>query len=334
LVQEEDYEHTMLFLQQASSFAGQNLIHDFSLISSLAVHFSLLKKRIRYHSYLKNPMAEKIRIQYFQAYEAALSSISFLEQMLPEDEIALLAIYLQSALNSQAKKKAKKKILLVCGPSRLLEMQLRTYFEDAIESLDTISFSDLDTTDLSAYDCIFCSRPLTRKVDLPVYLVENVMDIERLKKLQKELSQKSAGLTDLSSPELFFVMDSFENPNEAIAYLCKQVQSQMESVPELYESILLRESLQSTEYNELCAFPHPANSLAMESFVCICVLKKPLQWNKQNIRIILLSHIGQYESRNLENFYAQFSALLLSKQKLYKLIQDPRYETFKKVCAL
>jgi lichenan operon transcriptional antiterminator len=44
-----------------------------------------------------------------------------------------------------------------------------------------------------------------------------------------------------------------------------------------------------TNFGGSAAFPHPNRIMTLDTFVSVCVLKKPVQWGNGKVQLILLS---------------------------------------------
>ena len=59
--------------------------------------------------------------------------------------------------------------------------------------------------------------------------------------------------------------------------------------------------------------------------------KISLLWNKEKIRIILLSSVEKTSIKDLDDFYQLISTFLMDETLQWRLIQNPKYEILKQI---
>lgn len=151
------------------------------------LHIRALIQRLKYRIEIKNPLTATIKSNYSQSFKYMKKvAEKVLEHEVSDDEIAYLAVYIQSLLENRI---PMKKIVIVChsgfGTSLLLKKRILANF-DEIEIVDILSSDDLKKYDLSAIDYVISTVHL-KDMDFENILYVSTLllkeDIERINKV-------------------------------------------------------------------------------------------------------------------------------------------------------
>lgn len=315
--------------------AGISFSSDLNLRLALSLHMVSLAKRIRYKTYIKNPLLEDIKSRLIAAYELAIKAARFInrhyECCLPEDETGYLALYINLSLEKELDRIQKKNILVVCssglGSAKLLEYYFERNFKAYIRKLTVCSSLEMEKTDLDRYDCVFSTVPIHRKMSVPVFLIENVVDYRDALQIAQKLKRlDKPDLKRYFPKELFFLFDSFESREDAIHQIVERCHLCYKLPKDFEKLVLEREKIASTEFHEMAAFPHAYKPVADTTFVSVVILRKPLLWKSSRIRLIFLSSVEKGMNKDLDRFYRVVSVLLSDSYIQRQLIENPTYD--------
>ena len=226
--------------------------------------------------------------------------------------------------------------LVVCssgvGSARLLEYFFKENFNDYIEHLEVCSLHELENISLTKFDCIFTTVPLAIKVNIPIFLINNLINQRDTIKITNNLKQlNQANILDYFPEQLFFTYESFSSKEEAIHEIINECKKSYDLPADFEQYVLQREALATTEFNDLIAFPHSNKPVSNATFVAVTILKKPLLWKKHKIRIILLSAIENKAIKELDDFYKIISNIISDSTIQWNLINNPNYQYFKEI---
>ena len=310
---------------------------DLNLRLSLSLHMVSLVRRIKYRTYMRNPLLNDIKTRLIEAYELAISLSEFINSrfgcVLPEDETGYLALYINLSLEQELNRIQKKRILLVCssgmGSGKLLEYYFEENFKAYIQRITVCSGLDMEKEDMSQYDCVFSTIPIKRRLPVPVFVISHFVGGKDAGNIARKF--KTLHEFDLKSyfpRELFFVFDSFKDKEEAIRQIVRRCHLYYK-LPQEFEALVLeRERMGSTEFHGLAAFPHAYRPVTDHTFVSVTVLKKPMVWKKARVRLIFLSSMEKRINRNLDKFYKVVSVLLGDIAVQRQILEDPVYDNF------
>lgn len=313
---------------------------DLNLQLALSLHLIPLVKRIQYGTFMHNPLKDEIKSKLIMAYELAVKACVVINQRfnctLSEDEIAYFALHINLSLEQKKYNFHRNNILVVCssgvGSARLLEYFFKENFNDYIEHLEVCSLHELENISLTKFDCIFTTVPLAIKVNIPIFLINNLINQRDTIKITNNLKQlNQANILDYFPEQLFFTYESFSSKEEAIHEIINECKKSYDLPADFEQYVLQREALATTEFNDLIAFPHSNKPVSNATFVAVTILKKPLLWKKHKIRIILLSAIENKAIKELDDFYKIISNIISDSTIQWNLINNPNYQYFKEI---
>lgn len=87
-----------------------------------------------------------------------------------------------------------------------------------------------------------------------------------------------------------------------------------------------RESLAATSFGGLVAMPHPWKAVSKDTFVCLAILGKPVQWGEAKVQVVFLVSIADDATAKLQKFYQVVAQLMVDEACICKLIAERRFE--------
>lgn len=114
---------------------------------------------------------------------------------------------------------------------------------------------------------------------------------------------------------------------EILSSMCGRVSEMDSRRTGLYESVMERELLCSTDFGNLVAIPHPNKIMEEESSIYVAVLDQPVLWNRYPVQVVMLMVMGRMEGKELQDFYEMTTRFIADKDAINRLIQYRNYET-------
>lgn len=309
---------------------------DEDLKKSLYLHMMPLMNRMRYDLELRNPLIAEIKMNYPLTYDLAGEVALILHHTygfkLKEDEIAYLSIHFNLALERYKRKMKKFNVLVVfaegTSTSKLLEYKFQNIFHEYLNEVTFISVKKVKKEHQKNVDMIISTHDLG--AIFPEYI--------RISPFLNERDQANVFahflhdhhdlyLIDCISSHLFFTDIKAESKNEALIKICQRLERIYPDLEHLYDSIMARESLLTTELGNLAAFPHPLNPLGSTTFMSVTILDHPVLWDNQAVQIIFLSTIAKDNDKHLEQFYASFVEIVKDELKITQLLKKRDFST-------
>lgn len=310
---------------------------NFELRMSINQHLVPLDIRVRYDIPLTNPMLDDIKKKYMAGYTIAAQSVAVLKEYyqkeISEDETGYLALIFALALEQREDRISTNKynILVVCnsgkGISRLLMHRFKQVFEEYLKEIYVSSLFDLKNFDFSVVDYVFTTVPIEMAIPVPIQEVGLFLeqeDIEAIRSILK--SGNRAFLFKLYRRENFLGRMEGKNREDVLRRICESVYKIHSYEPGLYESVMEREMLCSTDFGNLVAMPHPCKPMSDETVIYVSVLKEPIQWNRHMVQVVFLILIGRMEESELQDFYEITTKYIADKNAIGKLVHECDYE--------
>ena len=335
IINGEVYEIVSHMLRAVYDSYHIDLMDDLELRMMLALHLVPFGVRMAYDLVLHNPLLVDIKTKYTMAYNLAVVASEELRKHynkeIKEDEIGYFALHFNLALERKNRKQDKKNILIVCGTGRGTAQLLMYQFKDnfgkylnQIYTSDALGIKNVDFTDI---DYVITTVPIAYSVPVPILEIKSFVEDRDVKTIKRFLSQgHSRTMEKYFRKDLFLTNVGFETKEEVLQYMVKKIESVYDIPSDFYDAIFHRERQAGTEFGNLVAIPHPYKAMTKETFVCICILNKPIIWDKKKVQLIYLMSMEDNSNRNLMTFYKITSKLLVNPKYVNELIQNKRFE--------
>lgn len=96
----------------------------------------------------------------------------------------------------------------------------------------------------------------------------------------------------------------------------------------MYQSLVDREVLSSTEVGNHCAMPHPLKADVDQSYLYIIRLKKPIIWDNQKVQLVIFSIWAENEDATLSQ---KIIDLVSNQGAVSELLDDFTLNTFNRL---
>lgn len=339
-----DCELKELTLQMLDSI--KNTFHiDFQSDSDLNFvlnqHMISLCARLKYRLKLENPILEEVKENYSFAYAIAAHASTvlaeFFNTIVPEEEIAYLALCFALALKRQGNYLRKRNVLLICssgtGSAKLFEYRFRELFHDYIDLIYSCDIHNLSSIDFNKIDCAFSTVPIKSPLPIPVCQVQYFFDKHNSADVERILKNKPrTGIKKYFDKRLFFTNIKGKNREQILKNICTKIQDIKELPDGFEENVLKRENLMQTDIFPFVAIPHPYKPITKDTFVSVAILDKPIFWHMYEVQIIFLLSVST-KKENLEDFYHITTKFILDENCIKELLQKKNYDTLIRIIS-
>ena len=127
-----------------------------------------------------------------------------------------------------------------------------------------------------------------------------------------------------SADENYFILSGSQSKDKVLDYMTSRLIENGYLTGNDAENILQREKLSSTEIALNTAFPHCL--IDNPSFLAITILKQPVLWDKNYVRLVLLMGINKNEDSNRDAIKYLFDSL--TSEKIRILLESADYKEF------
>ncbi|MDT2596941.1 PRD domain-containing protein [Enterococcus dongliensis] len=308
---------------------------DQDLTNALLMHVAPLLQRLYTGHQLENPIIEDIYTQYANVFNVAMIFINELNKDLDEDiskdEIGYVAIYFVASLEKQSNQLIDdyKKIAVICstggGAAYLLKVNLERLFSNA--EVDTFALNEINQID-SSFDLLISTVPLEQaNLEIPIIYTKTILSQTEIAKIEKDLNLLRESQNKVFDVNQFvlslFDSNHFQIKKQSEDYLQllekegARLEAQAWAEAGFKQSVLKREKMIDTIYQQGVAGPHPMEQAAIKEVIDVILLKKPLLYGDKQVKIIFLINI----KKDHLNLHKEISRLMI------KMMDDTTLDT-------
>ncbi len=278
------------FLSMVQKVLGIDFSERERLVNGLVLHLVPTVNRIEYGLNLHNPLLSEIKQNYSSIYGVSwlINGIfkKYIGKKVGEDEIGYITLHIAAAIERSRK---KIKVAVVCttgiGSSQLLTIRLEEAFPQL--QIEAVSMTEITSYQAEQVDLILSTIPLnTNKPYLIISSMLKQSEINRIRVFINQLNQKPP-ITLFSEEDI--VIEN--NQTERFEILKKMAIKSVEdgSVEEgFYESVLSRETINSTEIGEGVVLAHGFTEYVRRSKIMITILNKKVHWSMEYVDIVFM----------------------------------------------
>ena len=285
-----------------------------------------------------------IRIKYPYAYELGKIAKKTIEEelglKLDDEEISNIAVHVGGAIERSEHNQKKKvfKVIIVCvsgiGTSMLVKNKLEYLFEGKIEIVKIIPAYLIDYINVMEVDFIISTVDIKCE-RVPVITVSPLLNDNEVKIIEKFMKTgkmyKEVETRDLFDRNLFFTDLDFNTKEEVIEYMGSQLVNQGVIDDEMKKSFFDREKIATTEIGHMVALPHGANGKILKNKIAVGILKNPIHWTLDDVRLVLILAIDKDEIFDYEKVFSTIYKQVGSVSKVIGICENKSYEKFMKM---
>ena len=285
-----------------------------------------------------------IRIKYPYAYELGKIAKKTIEEelglKLDDEEISNIAVHVGGAIERSEHNQKKKvfKVIIVCvsgiGTSMLVKNKLEYLFEGKIDIVKIIPAYLIDYINVMEVDFIISTVDIKCE-RVPVITVSPLLNDNEVKIIEKFMKTgkmyKEVETRDLFDRNLFFTDLDFNTKEEVIEYMGSQLVNQGVIDDEMKKSFFDREKIATTEIGHMVALPHGANGKILKNKIAVGILKNPIHWTLDDVRLVLILAIDKDEIFDYEKLFSTIYKQVGSVSKVIGICENKSYEKFMKM---
>ena len=217
--------------------------------------------------------------------------------------------------------------------SLLISKKIKEKFKNHISKLLVIPVAMLNEVNIADFDIILTDSLKSQKIPESAHRISEYIDEEDCKIIQTLLdNQERSHFKNYINKDLITIGE-FKSKEDVIEKICKKA-AKVYGIDfnHLYESIMEREKLGFTAYDNYIAIPHTANKVSEDTFISVGISEKPIKWDDKNIYIVILISIGSNsENYNLYDLYDSLSRFISKRDKIIELIKEPSINKFMEI---
>ncbi|MGV3466573.1 MAG: BglG family transcription antiterminator [Heyndrickxia sp.] len=312
-------------------------------IVKFTLHIRNLVFRAKNKQWSRNPLTYKLKDKYPLIYEISVFISNELQKVenivIKEDEIAYIAFHIGAFFERQ--KELESKILCAVVCPNYYDMQLNLVqnieakFKDAIEIIQVTSELD-NLLHTDKIEFIITTLPI-KSLQIPTVFVHPYItkeDYEHIQNQLVKLSERKNILEVKNYLEMFFNEELFmkniylNNAEEYIEYMSLKLYEKQYVNKDYCQSVLEREKMSSTAFNNNVAVPHSMKMDARRTGICIILNEKPVKWGEEKVQIITMIAINKTERQLFSHVFESFINILSEWENVRELTKAIDYKDF------
>lgn len=305
---------------------GTGFENDDELLNSICSHIASNISNYLLMSRVDNALLNQIRLNYTNEHVYALEMANALSEALDirisDEDVGYLTLHFANC-NEKKKEETEIDACIIYSLSLTTAKILQLRLNDSYPQLNTTIKKSDETVDENSLKIIYEDDiEIDNSIKITPFVDENdkkTIDAAILEKI---------GYTPfirLCSEDDFYIVEKKRSKNEFLEYVNKILMEKGRISDEEARNILERESLSSTEIAPGVSFPHCI--VRGKSFISIFILKQPIFWSANYVRLVMVMGYNKQSKGNKEAIKYLFSNLAEPK-KTEKLIQTETFKEF------
>lgn len=300
----------------------QNNRADNILISDLALHLSTTISRLKKGLAIKNPYTNEIKKNFPYSFDDAAQLAEKIQNrfeiVIPEDEIAYMALHFQNFFERKSYKN-RVDVVIVCstglGMSRFLEQKVIETYHDKVNIVQVMSFAQFEQTRISV--------PLI----LSTINIKNYSgDVVTVSPLLEDLDKKKINIAirkitlENKSYEIFSNLIRLDqvyvnkcphvlSDETIIDFLGEKLIENGFAKEGVVESALKREKMASTVINGIAA-PHAEVKYIIKPSISVLLSKQGIRWGDSKVNLVFFIGLNDLVADKIREIYKYFSKLI------------------------
>ena len=332
---------TDYYVEQVNNHYLVNL-SDERFTTAFTLHLENLLLRAQTGNYTKNPMAESIKLNNPLIYDIAIYiGLDLMERfhiLIPEDEIAFLAIHIGAELERQNTTRSKIRTALLCPDYRTLSNELLNKlllnFGNWLDIICSVcdeaelkeqSFSLLLTTIplKKAWECdVILLSPfnLNAQYDIIYEAITKKQDHDKNERLKKNFHT-------FFEADLFETNAEFSHRDDILHCLCQKLLQKDYVNQDFENNVMKRETAATTAFGNV-AIPHSADMDAVKTSIAVAISRKGFQWGSNTVHIVFLLAINKADKQAFRDLYESLISLFTDATMIQEIRSCENFSDF------
>lgn len=339
-------------IERMSTIEKVDLTQDQHLFNSLLYHIPAMILRLKRGIRIENPLLESIRGQYSELFSIVWYALVIVEKeyevILNDDEISLILIHFQIALDRQSR---SNNIVIVCqygmSSAQFIYSKVRKFIpaHDNVEisTLDRFNKSDQEDIDLiiSSIDISQSKIPFVKVTPLvndQDYI--HIMEAYTKYLIQGEAFGSTAALEGIFTTEtlakyvdkdLIWLQKDFANKEVCLNAMVDELEASKYVSKAFRQSVFDREKIGNTNLESGVALPHADPNTIKQSHLFFVTLKKAINWGDRNVKLIIMANLGEKDLEEIREVVEELYQFIDEKKKVDTLVIIKDHRQFERI---
>ncbi|MBQ1877205.1 MAG: PTS sugar transporter subunit IIA [Erysipelotrichaceae bacterium] len=259
--------------------------------------------------------------------------------VIPEDEIAYIALHIGVSIDEDYKEKDKLSCVIFSPDYYLLGESIYEKLESTFKNYLNITafvttYMELET--INDADLIISTAQLPPNIGTHITVINRQITFDDIQNIYASInainrSNKKREIVNLldrfNSRNLFFYDIDARTDSEVIDFLCAKMQSQKLVSRSFRKSIYERESVSKSCYGNI-AIPHPLNNTSKVSSIAISIHPTPVKWGDNDVNLVIMLSISEQDNNLFSKVFDIIAKPISDDQVLQQLLTIDNYDDF------
>jgi lichenan operon transcriptional antiterminator len=304
-------------LTQTNKIHQVDFINDQKLLTDLALHISRDILPLKFNFFIENSYLHHIKTDYVIAYQYAVTFTECLKReagiTLPENEIGYLALHFAAYIERH--KQRDINVAIIYGAHAVSAKLLAHRIEEIFSNLNVKQIAHVSNIKkVQDIDFIIASDRIVVETEIPFVLVNDLLTKNDVKKINLEINWLVLSNVLKNS---VLIHGHFTDKKDIIKQLLVRLKQ-----PEMFDNVMEREQLSSTDVGTFTALPHPLiMKVGCPFSMGIAVLDKPVQWGEREVSLVILPLPDSNNHLEYERVFGILQRIIVNEDNLAQLKQ-------------
>lgn len=219
---------------------------------------------------------------------------------LNENELIHIIGFVGNKMSDYSDEINKKKVLIISSIrgiaiSKSIELRLKAGIHPFNVDVDIKDINELNFLH-NDYDCVIadCDPEDMRNLKNTVYISKlfSQQEVLNVKKILLNLDEKILYINNIFTEKLYFKDVDLNTKEDVLKFLCNELLKRNIVDNRCYKDIEIREAINSSETDSNVALPNFLREYSEHGFAVTLLLKKPIIWDNEFVKVIFLVQYG------------------------------------------
>lgn len=324
--QEEKNLHKCLSLimDEVNNNFGLNLTEESEWYSYMVMHIPQMVERLRTHMTIRNPLVKDNMRRYFFATKITHSACEVIEQFykvkVDLNEFGYLLLYFNLAVTRFELNKPLR-VAILSGRGRPESVMIANEIKERFSSRK-YQIEEVKKVDPNIYDLAISTYKVDENCGCPIVIINNDNYIEKIRSKIDEIRYKKLDLSTFCKEE-FCTFELDGTTKDEVMKNFYQVIKRKELIKEIPEKNI---KLLDDELGNGIVHLQDTYRIIRKNMLYVCTLKKAVCWNKEMVRILIITKTKKENDKDLFNLCRVVSKWANDIAKVNHLLKTQKYE--------
>lgn len=308
-----------------------------------ALHIHNLLIRATNQSFCKNPLVSEIRKTCPLIYDVSVQLSGLILEhtdiFITEDEIAYIALHLGGALEAQKETLNCIPAVLYCPGYYNMDSSLGDRLSKRLFGkilLANVYTQEEQLANVNASTLVISTVKIHNILNWPLVMVSPFLTNTDFASINRKIDEINTAsrkkrfrqyLNQLIHPDLFECSNAYQNKEELLHHICKNLYEMGYTNEAFEQEVLERENMSSTAFNQF-AIPHTLKMHAWKTAMYIYSSHIPVKWDDNMVNLVIVLCFNPNERKIFYDIFEPLTILLLDANHFKNLLSCRNYIDF------